>query len=440
VMSQRDLREGIPKNQQALKNHPVFAIQTQLRQDEVIFPLREVGTMYGKDKKLIPVFRRTDVKTVKTAQQWYMIGREVKSGEQPLKLKPKRKSRRNRAQDDVLADFQDDYEDADEEVGMYAEFQTIAYVPPPVIFGVVPKNDYGNLDVYVPSMVPRGGAHIPHKLAVKAAQILMVDYADAVTGFEFRGRGNSTPIIKGIVAAAEYREAIETTIRGFEDEAAEEAVAKKELEMLKLWRKFLIALRIKERVDEYGPIEENNSAKGKQRAFQDIDENESEDEGEGGFMKGDENYNEQGNAGGGFFTDELEQLAGETMRSAPLDNKDVRKKIGLKFLDERPQGEEPQMYNPEDYAAGGFFLGEDSGNVEMETDTGGGFMTEEDSTKGKRKEREIEDTGGGFLVESPTKHGESDEEMVDILENDVEEEAISDDDIEEDDFEYDDEF
>jgi len=83
---------------------------------------------------------------------------------------------------------------------MYAQFQTSLYIPPPVVSGIVPKNGFGNLDVFVPSMVPPGGVHLPSmssshhlsilfkfsidnrldKLMVKAAKLLGIDFAEAV--------------------------------------------------------------------------------------------------------------------------------------------------------------------------------------------------------------------------------------------------------------------
>ena len=65
--------------------------------------------------------------------------------------------------------------------GLYAEHQTELYRPPPIVDvsvfdvssvrmvdtgrrhfqGKVPKNDFGNIDLYVPSMLPAGAAYIP---------------------------------------------------------------------------------------------------------------------------------------------------------------------------------------------------------------------------------------------------------------------------------------
>jgi xeroderma pigmentosum group C-complementing protein len=77
-----------------------------------------------------------------------------------------------------------------------------------------------------------------------------MDYADAVMGFEFRGR-HGTAIIKGIVAAVEYKDAIEAVIDGFRDEQAQVEEEMRSLAALRMWKRFMVGLRIKERVDGY---------------------------------------------------------------------------------------------------------------------------------------------------------------------------------------------
>jgi xeroderma pigmentosum group C-complementing protein len=90
----------------------------------------------------------------------------------------------------------------------------------------------------------------PDPESSRVARILGLDYADAVTGFEFRGR-HGTAVIKGIVAAEEYRAAIEAVIEGFRDEEAEAEEQMRSLAALRMWKKFMVGLRIKERVDGY---------------------------------------------------------------------------------------------------------------------------------------------------------------------------------------------
>jgi xeroderma pigmentosum group C-complementing protein len=133
---------------------------------------------------------------------------------------------------------------------LYAFNQTSLYVPPPVVNGRIPKNAFGNLDIYVPSMVPPGGHHVRHASAKNAARLLGIDYADAVTGFQFKGR-HGTAITSGAIVAEEYREAVEAVIEGFQCEQENEEARLYSMECLKLWRRFLAGLRIKERLSEY---------------------------------------------------------------------------------------------------------------------------------------------------------------------------------------------
>ena len=119
-----------------------------------------------------------------------------------------------------------------------------------MINGRVPKNVYGNLDVYVSSMIPEGGCHIRHPDTSRAARILGVDYADAVTGFSFRGR-HGTAVITGAVVAESCRDAIEEVISALEIERQEEEEEGRILEVLRTWKKFLVGLRIRQIIKGY---------------------------------------------------------------------------------------------------------------------------------------------------------------------------------------------
>ena len=173
--------------------------------------------------------------------------RTGQTGEHPLKYV---RSRRQRAGSALESGREDSDNEGAAGTGLYAAFQTAPYEAPPIINGRVPKNAYGNLDIYVPSMVPRGGVHLPYPEAARAAKTIGVDYADAVTGFEFKGR-HGTAVVNGIVAAAEFREALEEVIKGFQDEQAEAEQARRGAEALRMWRRFMAGLRVRERIDGY---------------------------------------------------------------------------------------------------------------------------------------------------------------------------------------------
>ncbi|KAH8725171.1 hypothetical protein GQ44DRAFT_616879 [Phaeosphaeriaceae sp. PMI808] len=247
ALSRKEASEGIPKNVQNFKGHPVYVLERHLKHNEVIHPLEPVGKVNvgtSMNPKMEPIYRRKNVYIVRSADKWYRMGQDVKDGEQPLKhAKPKKGRRLSIGPDMDIDDQQDEIG-----VGLYAEFQTQIYVPPPVVRGRVPRNAYGNLDLYVPSMCPPGGIHIRHKIASKAARIVGVDYADAVTGFSFKGR-HGTAIVQGIVVASEYGEAVQEVIDGMLYEQEEAANAARSRESLRLWRRFFLGLRIAQRVN-----------------------------------------------------------------------------------------------------------------------------------------------------------------------------------------------
>lgn len=308
--------EPMPRNVQDFKDHPFYALERQLRRNEAIFPKRVIGHVAvgksgSKNQGQEPVYRRSDVHLVRSADGWYRLGRDIKIGEQPLK--------RVRAHPgkSVAIDRDDDGFDTVEKA-LYAEYQTQLYKPPPVIGGKVPKNAYGNLDVYVPSMVPPGGIHIKHPDATQAAKVLGIDYSPAVTGFEFRGR-HGTAIFQGIVVASEYRAAIESVMEGLEDERREAELEKKSAQALRLWTHFLLRLRIAERVKSYAV--------------------EGDDEPNGGMS--DAGYEEPDDTAGGFLP-ENDQGSGPALGEPVCDHAEQDGALGGGFIpDERTNRAEP---------------------------------------------------------------------------------------------------
>ncbi|KAL5358690.1 hypothetical protein BJX96DRAFT_49354 [Aspergillus floccosus] len=271
--------EPMPRNVQDFKDHPIYALERHLRRNEIIYPKRVIGQVSlgksgSKNQNLEPVYRRSDVHVLRSANKWYRVGRDIKIGEQPLK---RVLANRHTA----VAIDEDGSPEGTEETPLYAYFQTELYTPPPIVHGKVPKNAYGNLDVYVPTMVPPGGVHIKHNDAARAAKILGIDFADAVTGFDFKGR-HGTAVFQGIVIASEYREALEEVLRGLEEQRLQSEQDERSVEVLRLWKHFLLRLRIAERVKGYAVEGEEDNDEGS--VGSDMDYKELEDNLGGGFF------------------------------------------------------------------------------------------------------------------------------------------------------------
>ncbi|KAH6894359.1 hypothetical protein B0T10DRAFT_508693 [Thelonectria olida] len=250
-----EAREPMPRNVQDFKDHPIYALERHMRRHEVLIPgATPSGTIgAGSRGSLEKIYRRKHVRIARTADKWYRMGREVKPMEIPAKWLPKKARPKSR--------FEEDEDDAQGDAGtpIYTEEQTMLYVPESVRNGRVPKNKFGNIDVYVPSMVPPGGVHIVHEYASRAAFVVGVDYAPALTGFQFKGR-HGTAVLHGVVVAKEYEEAVRAVIEGFSDVEQEIADERRRNRALKAWRKLLMGLRIREQIWSGVDAEERRQA------------------------------------------------------------------------------------------------------------------------------------------------------------------------------------
>ena len=388
----RSETEGMPKNIQDFKGHPIYVLERHLRMNEVIFPMREVGkTAIGlqKDQKLESVYRRKDVHLCRTSDAWYRRGRDIKQGEVPLKRVP-RKARRTPDPD----------EDGDTNVdaALYAEYQTEVYEPPPVANGRVPRNGFGNLDLYVSSMIPAGAIHVQHPLAAKAAKLLGIDFVEAVTGFEFKGR-QGTAVINGIVVARDVRYGLDAVIFALQNEAISEAEHERSALLQGLWQRWLTALRIRERVQrEYGDASGHNDEDEEDDTYQDSDQ-----EMAGGFVPGEgEPADKVSQPSRGTGRDVLSKLLLKGLPPVPLSQEIIV--TSSPHSEPRPAGpiinhaQVDGSASPDspiaDDQAGGFLVGEEStGGFPNDEHGGGGFMVDEDVPNTQSA------TAGGGLVE-----------------------------------------
>ena len=49
----------------------------------------------------------------------------------------------------------------DQPLEVFGQWQTELYIPPPAKDGKVPRNEYGNVELFKPWMLPKGTVHIP---------------------------------------------------------------------------------------------------------------------------------------------------------------------------------------------------------------------------------------------------------------------------------------
>ncbi|TEY65338.1 hypothetical protein BOTCAL_0141g00230 [Botryotinia calthae] len=249
----KEVKDG-EETLQSYKASTEFVLERHLRREEAILDTAKHVKMFtvkakGDNPTEEKVFLRKDVVKCKSLETWHKEGIVPKPGVKPRKLVPYRAATTNRKRELAEAELESGEKMLQ---GLYSRDQTDWIIPPPIVNGVIPKNQYGNMDVYVPSMVPVGAVHIPRRGTKRICTRLGIDYAEAVTGFEFGAR-MAVPIITGVVVAEENLDLVMEEWEKDEVERVRREDEKKTKAAIGMWRKMLMGLRIIERMtDEYG--------------------------------------------------------------------------------------------------------------------------------------------------------------------------------------------
>ncbi|KAL4910175.1 hypothetical protein BDW74DRAFT_173637 [Aspergillus multicolor] len=259
---------------QSLRTSTEFVLERFLRREEALRPGAQpvrtftpggkkktnvkgkgIATPPAESPKAENVYRRSDVVNCQSAESWHKEGREPRPSAVPLKRVPIRAVtllRKREVDEELRRTGQKPLQ------GLYSREQTQEIIPPPIEDGVIPKNQYGNIDCFVPRMVPEGAVHIPYSGTARICKKLGIDYAEAVTGFEF-GSQMAVPVIEGVVVAIENKDLVKDAWRADYEEKQRKEARKAEAKILATWRKFLFGLRIAQRVqEEYAEDEEGH--------------------------------------------------------------------------------------------------------------------------------------------------------------------------------------
>lgn len=170
-------KQGLPKTIAEYKNHPKYALTRHLLKFEAFYPPNpEILGYINKE----PVHPRECVKILHSKDQWHRFAREVREGEEPYKL-VKARPKWDRKNDCLIRDLPP--------LEVFGEWQTDPYKPPVIVDGKIPRNRFGNVELFHPDMLPIGGVHLKLPGLNRIAQELGVDCVPAVVGFDGVQRG-----------------------------------------------------------------------------------------------------------------------------------------------------------------------------------------------------------------------------------------------------------
>ncbi|XP_064083445.1 DNA repair protein complementing XP-C cells homolog [Macrobrachium nipponense] len=235
-------QQPLPKSIGEYKNHPLYALQRHLLKFEAIYPPDETPVGYIKGE---PVYPRSSIYTLHSRDIWMKEAKTVRVGEEPYKV-VKARPKWDRETCQVIKD---------RPLEVFGEWQVEDYEPPVAVGGKVPRNEYGNVELFKPSMLPKGCVHIPIAGLNRIARKLNIDCASAITGFDFHS-GWSHPVYEGFVVCEEYKDVLLDAWNEDQVEQAKRAEEKREKRIYNNWKKLINGMLVRERVREkYGTYE-----------------------------------------------------------------------------------------------------------------------------------------------------------------------------------------
>ncbi|XP_062977461.1 DNA repair protein complementing XP-C cells [Elgaria multicarinata webbii] len=232
--------QPLPKAIGEYKNHPLYGLKRHLLKYEAIYPETAAILGYCRGEA---VYSRDCIHTLHSKDTWLKQARVVRIGEVPYKMVRgfSNQARKARMAEPANRDKKD--------LPLFGFWQTEEYQPPVAVDGRVPRNEFGNVYLFQPSMLPIGCVQLKLPNLHRVARKLDIDCVPAVTGFDFHG-GYSHPVTEGYVICEEYREVLVAAWENEEAEREKKEKEKREKRVLGNWKLMVKGLLIKERLKQ----------------------------------------------------------------------------------------------------------------------------------------------------------------------------------------------
>ena len=257
-------KEKIPISKKGFKQSPFYVIPSVLNSQDVLHPdarKRICGVFKGE-----MVYKRSDVSKALRADKWLYQGRKVKESEidKPAKkIKARKKSVAKgfnalssyvvseEAQEEMIASIDKNNKkksagDDQKMHNLYGIFQTEKWKPPHVgPNDAIPTNEFRNVEL---ALINPGLTHMDRKGLAPIAKKLGIAYAPCMLGYE-----GSHAVVRGIVVHSHNVELMQMASVEYESHAVEKERENKRKEIIKKWKRLVVGLMTKERLDrEYG--------------------------------------------------------------------------------------------------------------------------------------------------------------------------------------------
>ncbi|XP_069100895.1 DNA repair protein complementing XP-C cells-like [Argopecten irradians] len=227
------IRRPMPTSVGAFKGHPLYALKRHLLKFEAIYPNSAVPLGFIRGE---PVYARDCVHVLHSRENWLKEGRAVRLGEESYKMvKSRPKWNKPKENPDAL------------DLELFGEWQTEVYIPPPAVDGKVPRNEYGNVELFKPSMLPAGTVHLKVPGLNKVAKKMGLDCVPAMMGWDTHC-GYSHPILEGFVVCEEHKDILLTAWDEDQEIQRQKEAEKKEKRVIANWKLLTKGLLIKDKL------------------------------------------------------------------------------------------------------------------------------------------------------------------------------------------------
>lgn len=262
---------SIPLTFTGMKRSPNFVTHSTLLYNEAIDPavLKIAKVKIDKGKKSEAVYFKNSVIVGKSEQQWKFLGRSIvpTQKELPLKttkgLQPRTIYRRRLFNYNSLNNM-----DELNETKLYSFSQTCSYIKEKITYDSndnpsLPRNKYGNLEIFKENMVPDGCSWIKLNGIEKILNDYKrfpsdyritdpVNYVPVVVGFDFRAKaGRAIPVKEGVIVLKEQEITAKRVWLQGKIKLHRLDIERREKLALRGWYVFLRRLEIKNRVDKH---------------------------------------------------------------------------------------------------------------------------------------------------------------------------------------------
>ncbi|KAH8290694.1 hypothetical protein KR054_005041 [Drosophila jambulina] len=224
----------LPKSIAEFKDHPLYVLERHLLKFQGLYPpdAPTLGFIRGE-----PVYARECVHLLHSREIWLKSARVVKLGEQPYKV-VKARPKWDKLTRSVIKD---------QPLEIFGYWQTQEYEPPTAENGIVPRNAYGNVELFKACMLPKKTVHLRLPGLMRICKKLNIDCANAVIGFDFH-QGACHPMYDGFIVCEEFQEVVTAAWEEDQQEQARKEQEKYETRVYGNWKKLIKGLLIRERL------------------------------------------------------------------------------------------------------------------------------------------------------------------------------------------------